>query len=361
MFGAQFVNCTEKITIMKRFISFLIGLTWSSFLFAQTTITMVVHEVPQNCQRMMPQQCLNVQIDGAKDWELFYDKIYGFEYVAGYRYVLSVIRTERPAPVPQDLSKYIYKLDKVVSQILVPLATGNTHFRVVRLNGKAPGSDELMVSLNADRTLLTCTLGCNTFSSPIAWNKRKTKLTILGGSTQLMECDSKTMETEKLFLSALNAKKFQLRNANDLWIWSSKKNEQLALELVNEVAETPQIINKPERTPMDYFNGKTLHVIYLNGQKLSPNAAAITFDKENGRFFGSNGCNKINGGFQLIENSFAFTSVVSTKMACIDEETQALERGIMHVLHTEKLKVDFAEHVINFYDETGKLVMMLAV
>lgn len=356
-----FCNLHIKLQVMNQLFSLVVALVCSATLMAQTTLHMTIRETAQPCQRMMPQECLQVKIDGAKEWELFYDKIYGFDYVPGYQYELKVVRTERPAHVPQDLSKYIYKLEAVVSQTLVPLAVANTTYRVVRLNGKKPMSEELTLSINAERTQLSCNLGCNRMTIPITWNKHKTKLSILTSGKQLMECDETHMALEKEMLAALNNKKMTVSTQANYWIWSVKKMEILALEMVTETEQPAQVIQKPERTPMDYFNGKALKVIYLNGQKTPTNSASITFDQQNQRFFGSSGCNQINGGFQLAGQKSTFTNVVSTKMACLDEETQLLERGIMQVLHQPNLTVDFAEQVMTFYDEHGNPILMLAV
>ncbi len=44
----------------------------------------------------------------------------------------------------------------------------------------------------------------------------------------------------------------------------------------------------------------------------------ITFDAENSRFYGSNGCNTINGDYKLGGTSLTFSNVISTMRACAD-------------------------------------------
>ncbi len=44
----------------------------------------------------------------------------------------------------------------------------------------------------------------------------------------------------------------------------------------------------------------------------------ITFDAENSRFYGSNGCNTINGDYRLGGTTLSFSNVISTMRACAD-------------------------------------------
>lgn len=44
----------------------------------------------------------------------------------------------------------------------------------------------------------------------------------------------------------------------------------------------------------------------------------ITFDAENSRFYGSNGCNTINGDYNLGGTTLSFSNVISTMRACAD-------------------------------------------
>lgn len=63
-----------------------------------------------------PQSCFLVKYTPeASDWQYMYDAIEGFEYESGYEYVLLVNRLERKN-VPQDASKYVYRLKKILSK-----------------------------------------------------------------------------------------------------------------------------------------------------------------------------------------------------------------------------------------------------
>lgn len=63
-----------------------------------------------------PQSCFLVKYTPeASDWQYMYDAIEGFEYESGYEYVLLVNQLERKN-VPQDASKYVYRLKKILSK-----------------------------------------------------------------------------------------------------------------------------------------------------------------------------------------------------------------------------------------------------
>lgn len=63
-----------------------------------------------------PQSCFLVKYSPeASSWQYMYDTIEGFEYESGYEYVLLVNRLERKN-VPQDASKYVYRLKKILNK-----------------------------------------------------------------------------------------------------------------------------------------------------------------------------------------------------------------------------------------------------
>ena len=343
-------------------------LTSTTAVFSQTSIRMTVNEESKPCRRMMEQTCLQVQKDGSTEWELFYDNIKGFDFEPGYRYEIIVIQTLRPEPVPQDLSKYLYKLDKVISKTAVSDSRSGDMipqpqlWKVISLNGIQLNTEELYFGFSEDGTQISGKSGCNGFSTPISFNKKKTKLTTKSGIGTLIACSEELTKLENEFLASISNKKFKLQEKDGKKIWKRKGKEVLVLEAFVRI---PQMIVDPaplaDKTPWDYFNGKTLKVIQLNGQSATDSKAHLIFDTKAGRITGNNGCNQLFGSFTTNDRSIAFSGIGSTKMACTDEKVSATERSIMAILGSEGLTVDFAEQVMNIYDTSGKLVLMLAV
>ena len=49
-----------------------------------------------------------------------------------------------------------------------------------------------------------------------------------------------------------------------------------------------------------------------------PKLVQITFNEEENRFFGSDGCNQISGSFEISENNLTFGPSMGTKMVCVN-------------------------------------------
>ncbi|MCC8018180.1 MAG: DUF4377 domain-containing protein [Rikenellaceae bacterium] len=79
------------------------------------TETMTVASTMVDCIGVGVQRCLVVKPEGTYDWELFYDRIDGFEYEPGYEYVLSVYKRHVELP-PADGPSVRYVLDRVLSR-----------------------------------------------------------------------------------------------------------------------------------------------------------------------------------------------------------------------------------------------------
>jgi heat shock protein HslJ len=331
--------------------------------FGQKTIRMTVKEECVPCRRMMPMTCFQVQMNGSKNWELFYERIAGFEYVPGNRYVIDVIESERPGPVPQDLSKYLYKLDKVIS--VTPMISGSQgiRYKVIRMNGKEVVNADVAFGFDSTFTRISGKSGCNSFTAPVKMNKKQTKVCVKAGAATKMACPDMVSAIEDEFLKSISDKKFKISHQGNLMIWKVKKQEVFVLEASSvPVPQDPSATSagKPERTPWNFFNQRELKLIQIDGTNVKKSTAGLKIDMATNSFTGSNGCNRISGGLVTTRNTVAFLDVISTKMMCTDELVATTERRFMEILRTKGLTVDFAERVLNIYDPSGKLVLMFA-
>lgn len=332
-------------------------------LFGQKTIRMTVKEECVPCRRMMPMTCFQVKKAGSKTWELFYERIAGFEYVAGNRYVIEVVETERPAPVPQDLSKYLYKLSKVIS--VTPMISGSEGvlYKVIRMNGNEVVNADVSFSFDSTFHQISGKSGCNRFTAPIKMNKKQTKICLKPGASTKMACPELQTKIEDEFLKSISDKSFKISHKGGLMIWKAKKKEVFVLETISKPhPEDPAgTSGRPEKTPWNYFNQQELKLIQMDGMSVGKSKALIIMDVSTNSFTGSNGCNRISGKMSTTRNTVAFSEIISTKMMCTDELVANTERRFMEILRSEGLTVDFAEQVFNIYDSRGKLVLMFAV
>ena len=85
---------------------------------ADRVLRLEVAEAKVACVGVGPQECLQVRERADAGWQLFYDPIVGFDYVAGYRYVLSGARRPILDP-PADGSSAEYRLLAVISKTRV--------------------------------------------------------------------------------------------------------------------------------------------------------------------------------------------------------------------------------------------------
>ncbi|WP_343748242.1 META domain-containing protein [Fluviicola sp.] len=333
--------------------------------FAQKTIRMVVKEECVPCRRMMPQTCYQVQKNGSKTWELFYENIQGFEYVAGNRYVIDVIETPRPEPVPQDLSKYTYKLGKIISVTPKISSDEGALYRVTRMNGKDMSNVPLSLSFDSTFLRIYGRSGCNNFFSAVKLNKKQTKISVKPGGGTLMACQDDQMAIEREFLATISDKTFKIALKDGKMIWTAKRKEILVFERAEgkPQPEDPAANSggRPEKTPWNYFNQQEMKLIQMDGTAVHGTKAGIKMDMATNSFTGSNGCNRISGTMATTRNTVEFSNIMSTKMLCADEVVATTERRFMEILNSKGLTVDFAEQVLNVYDTKGKLVLMFAV
>jgi hypothetical protein len=59
---------------------------------------MEIAPAPLPCVAIYTSPCLSVRFDSDKDWYVFHERIEGFTYEAGYRYLLRVEVSEIPNP-----------------------------------------------------------------------------------------------------------------------------------------------------------------------------------------------------------------------------------------------------------------------
>lgn len=369
--GLNFV-LSSQIELMKQLLIFVL-LGCSSWSFSQKKMRMEVREVPVYCQGMVPKTCLQYRLSGDQDWSVFQDKISNFVYQVGFVYTLEVIQSERPKPVPADLSAYRYTLSRIVSQKAVPVSSQMMRWDVVRLNGAEVTLDQLNVQFDSTGARMFGQSGCNRYSGMVSFNKKTTKAKTDHFIATRMACESERMTLEDQFLKVISKRAFKMKVEDGLWIWTVRGKEVLALKSVpvhfihpihpygKDVMPTPEVqpTNLEERSAIDFFQGKELRVLQLRGVNLEQSELALTFDFKGGRISGNTGCNTLGGLLQYDGEKLIVSEVIATKMACLDAEQMDRERELLGILAAGELRYDAAEVVLNLY-VNGELVLMLA-
>ena len=79
------------------------------------TRTVFIGPEKVHCVGVAPMQCMQIKEKANASWQLFYDQIEGFDFEAGYDYILQV-KVEEREHVPADASSLKWSLVKVLSK-----------------------------------------------------------------------------------------------------------------------------------------------------------------------------------------------------------------------------------------------------
>jgi len=102
------------------------------------------------------------------------------------------------------------------------------------------------------------------------------------------------------------------------------------------------------------------NLIQINGTMPPASSAYLIFQADGKRMAGSGGCNRIGGGFELTKDKISFSKIVSTMMACPDENKTKLEGTLLKMLTDGTFRYDIADQTLNLY-QGDKLVLMFGL
>ncbi len=157
-----------------------------------------------------------------------------------------------------------------------------------------------------------------------------------------------------------------------------KKETRPSGEIVNEIYDTAtnakdkvvDSVEHPaaadEETPanaivaLDRIKGEWVIMSVYGEDITDDDRPYITFDKKTGRFYGSNGCNIINGDLVSdSDNSIGFENMIATMRACPDVPQQYTINMALPQVKTFKLTDEGQETYMTLYNESGHKVMTL--
>ncbi len=85
----------------------------------------------------------------------------------------------------------------------------------------------------------------------------------------------------------------------------------------------------------------------------------ITFDDKNHRFYGSNGCNTINGDYTIDGNKLTLSNVISTMRACPDAPFETAINLALDKVSTFAITRTGNESYMSLINRTGRTVLVL--
>ncbi|WP_268033838.1 DUF4377 domain-containing protein [Algoriphagus sp. PAP.12] len=160
-----------------------------------------INSAKVECVGVGPMQCLQIQknqdIDPTK-WQMFYDKIEGFDYQPGNIYQIEVKVGDKEEPIPADASSKTYKLLKVMSEEPDPKLRLTNIWNLIKVgefnNPTLPNSEEpLTFEFNASEMSYLGNTGCNSVRGKIEENDGS-KLRLGPGAMTKKACMDMTVE-----------------------------------------------------------------------------------------------------------------------------------------------------------------------
>lgn len=101
-------------------------------------------------------------------------------------------------------------------------------------------------------------------------------------------------------------------------------------------------------------------IIEINAQKIEGEERPyLYFETEHNRFYGSNGCNTLNGDFLLEENKLTFGNVISTQKACHDAPYEYQINYALSQSATHAIERKGNEHYLSILDANGTKILVL--
>ena len=189
-----------KISLFLAFSS-LLAMTFCTSANDQSFETWWVDGTSVTCEGEGTMNCIQIQKNEQIDpnaWELFYDKIEGFEAETGNIYEIRVKITSKTPPIPQDASSFNYELVEIISSKSNNLSSANDNWRVVTVGAvKYPlnpfTNESLIFEFEMNKKSYSGDLGCNKIAGKIIERKGEKILLDLGASTK-MACVDMSLE-----------------------------------------------------------------------------------------------------------------------------------------------------------------------
>ncbi len=197
--------------------------------------TLFVDSKMATCTGVGLRTCLRVRESASQDWELFYDRIEGFDYESGFAYELKV-KEEKVENPPADASSIKTTLIEVVKKEAATVkALENTRWSYLRteINGTATEVlPDTEVTLNFSENSVSGSAGCNTFGGDYTQKAQMLSFSALFNTERFCLNDG-LMEQEADYLKRL-AKVSQARQENGMLILTYDTNAQLIFEALSE-------------------------------------------------------------------------------------------------------------------------------
>lgn len=104
------------------------------------------------------------------------------------------------------------------------------------------------------------------------------------------------------------------------------------------------------------LGGTRWSLVQLQQEKLDSSPVFIQFDTSAHRFNGNAGCNKVSGNYTATAKTVTFDEVISTRMACIDNQANERESQLLRLLNNHMYTYEINGATLQLKD-SGKVIL----
>lgn len=281
----------------------------------EKTIFVGAEKVP--CEGVAPQECYLIKENASDDWQLFYDEIAGFTWEPGFEYELRIEESRNDNP-PADASAITWTLVEVVAKTAVsptPAALTSTTWILQSYHQPLLPDTMITIEFSSDGQV-SGSAGCNSYFGSYALDGGSL-LTGPVGSTE-MWCDG-LMDQESAFLQALQTATSLTADENSLTIHTPDGDMQFAPAQDASLEGTDWVLSG---------------IAQGDAVSSTPIDTDITIQFSDGQVSGSAGCNSYGGSYQIDGRTLTLSELMSTLMACAEDDRNQRESEFMTALNT---------------------------
>lgn len=220
-------------------------------------------------------------------------------------------------------------------EVIIPGSNelAGTAWNLTEINGQAPIADR-PVTIQFDDKQASGSSGCNSYGGEYAVDGNK--ITFANVFMTEMACMDPTgiMEQEQSYLETLRTVTTYTVEGDTLTIRSEVNPAQLVFTRGQAVVGPSEPITDPNQpVSSDALTGSNWKLIQINGQPAVAGVdVTLTFEAD-GQAGGTGGCNGYGGSYTAADGTISFTQIVSTMMACAEQDKMNQEQAYFAALN----------------------------
>ncbi len=261
-----------------------------------------------DCVGVAPQKCMMVRQDPKAEASLFYDQIAGFDYEAGFDYIL-LVREEEVENAPADASSLKWTLLEVVEKTRSLEGTRWALDSYLAAEGEMaavlPGV-EIMAQFQEGQVVGSA--GCNSYFGSYEVDGDSLTIGALG-ATEMYCGPEEVMDQEGAYLAALGSASSYSITGDRLQISGPQGHTVLTFS----VLEPAPLVGTPWKLA-SFYDGTGSAVSVLAGTGIT------AFFGQDGSLGGSAGCNNYTSTYTVAGSQMSVGPVASTMMMCSEPE-----------------------------------------